>query len=379
MPQTLRLRALEAEVDVNCPDELVPTVRAQWSRCLVARPQGEAGETIDLLPAYVGEGEAARHRVEYALASQVTFAGIRQQMGRRLMLHAAGVVDPETQRLAILVAESGTGKTTAALNLCADGMSYLTDETVALDQQHRALAYPKPLSFVIDASNPHAKEQHGPDALRLTVADDGPAARLLVLLDRDPARTEPPALEQVPLVEGLLALVPQTSALPTLEHPLTALVSLAVAAGGVRRLRYREVTEAIPLIERALAESEPQQVVPRVHRSTGPAPDAYQQHDPNRLAPQVPADGAALLVRGPFTEALEDDDEVVVLLGAVPVHLRGPGAVLWLATEEPQELTTLVKECVRVFGDPGDADDLVRDVADQLLAYGLLELADKPG
>ncbi|CAG7571806.1 hypothetical protein FB554_0073 [Barrientosiimonas humi] len=374
MPQTLRLRALEAEVDVICPDELLATVRAQWSHCLVTQPLGEAAETIDLAPAYVGEGEEARHRVEYALASQVTYAGIRQQMGRRVMLHAAGVVDPATQSLAILVAESGTGKTTAALNLCGDGMSYLTDETVALDDRHRALAYPKPLSFVVHSGSAHAKQQHGPDELGLTVADDDATARLLVLLDRDPTHVGPPVLEDVPLVEGLLSLVPQTSALPTLEHPLSALASLAVATGGVRRLRYREVTEAIPLLEQALADSTPLPVAPVVHRPAGPPPDPYQQHDPHRPAPQVPADG--MLVRGPFTEALEDDDELVVLMGAVPVHLRGPGAVLWLGTEEPQQLATLVKECVRVFGDPGDADSLVRDVATQLMTYGLLEAAN---
>ncbi|AKU19219.1 hypothetical protein VV02_22850 [Luteipulveratus mongoliensis] len=322
---------------------------------------------MDLTGRLVAEDGA--DQTEYRVTTRVTQAGIEAQSGHRLLLHAAGAADPQTGRTMVLVAESGTGKTTAAARLCRT-LGYVTDETVALSEDLVALPYAKPLSVVIDASDPYDKSQHGPDELGLVPCPTQPEVALLVLLERVPDRNEPPHLEPVRLLDALVALIPQTSALPRLTRPLQRLAALAEATGGVRRLHYRDIEDATQLLVDTLQTSEPMAVDRTAHPPT--ASQALDETYAEAQPTDVRIDPTALLTRGAYTDAVEADGEVLVLIGASPIRLSGLGATIWLATAEPVGIEDLIRRCVSDHGSHPDARRLIEDAIGELAAYGLL-------
>ncbi|MGD3860664.1 hypothetical protein QT580_22560, partial [Xanthomonas citri pv. citri] len=140
-----------------------------------------------------------------SLTTAVTLAGIERHRGRSLMFHAAGLADPVTGGTAVLVAASGTGKTTAARRLGHD-LGYVSDETVCVDAADLGIApYPKPLSVVRGPGEP--KEQVSPDDLGLRPLRGPAALRALLLLERDPAQEHPHVTDPLPLVTALATLV----------------------------------------------------------------------------------------------------------------------------------------------------------------------------
>ncbi|MDA4829615.1 hypothetical protein PE182_11000, partial [Kocuria rhizophila] len=183
-----------------------------------------------------------------SLTTAVTLAGIERHRGRSLMFHAAGLADPVTGGTAVLVAASGTGKTTAARRLGRD-LGYVSDETVCVDPADLGIApYPKPLSVVRGPGEP--KEQVSPDDLGLHPLRGPAALRALLLLERDPAQEHPHVTDPLPLVTALATLVPNISALPALPRPLRTLVRAIDACGGVRAVRYREIDDVAAHVHR---------------------------------------------------------------------------------------------------------------------------------
>lgn len=365
MQDELRLSALGASVTVLAPPLLRDRLASQWARCQASEAAYDARPVLVELPAWSGEIDE-RDVIEYTLASRVTYLGIREQTGRRLMLHAAGLADPETSRTAVLVAASGTGKTTAAARL-GQRFGYVTDENVSLDADLTVLPYPKPLSVVIAAEDPLHKSQHGPDELGLLPCPPSPTAGLIVLLSRD--GSVEPVLEPVAPMDALLELIPQTSALPSLERPLQRLVELLAQTGGAGRLRYREIDAAGDLLAEALAASAPVDLGARAHPPVAQPDDLYGE-----VAAEPGGDirADAVLIRGAYVDAVEIEGEVLVLVGATPVRLSGLGASLWLASAEPQSLGDLVEVCRVEHGEHPDAESLVRDAVQSLQSYGLL-------
>ncbi|MDF8264701.1 hypothetical protein [Luteipulveratus flavus] len=347
MNEVVRIETLEAVVDVLAEPTTVRRLRQQWSRCLTGPASAAPDLVVDLTGALTTEESA--DETEYRVTTRVTRAAIDAQRGRRLLLHAAGVADPVTGRMLILVAESGGGKTTAAAVL-GRRLGYVTDETVALDDDLTALPFPKPLSVVRRGDDPYDKSQHGPDELGLLPAPARPTAAAVMLLARDPERDEPPALEAAHVLDGLLALVPQTSALPEIDRPLSRLAALIERTGGIRRLRYREVADAADLLSDVLGEvrATPPSVV--AHPPTTPRP-GYPYAPPRPFTGPVPP----TVQRADYTDAVESAGDVVVLVGANPYRLTGPAARLWLAAGRP-------------VPSPGE-------VARELLALGLLRPA----
>ncbi len=61
-------------------------------------------------------------------------------------LHAAGLVEPRSGRLVVVVGTSGSGKTTTSLEAVAAGWGYLSDELVSLWPDGAVSGYPKPLT-----------------------------------------------------------------------------------------------------------------------------------------------------------------------------------------------------------------------------------------
>ena len=178
------------------------------------------------------------------LSQQVTLAAIEAARGRAWMLHAAGIATPDGQ-VVVLVGPSGRGKTTASRALGA-AYGYVSDETVAIDDDGRVWPYRKPLSVIEDSAAP--KTQLPPSALGLLPL---PGAELrvaaIVLLDRDAGHPETPVIEVTDVGDALAGLVSQTSFLHDQPAALRFISALATATGGIRTVKYREA-ETLPAV-----------------------------------------------------------------------------------------------------------------------------------
>lgn len=362
-PELIDVFGAIVAVEVDAVDR--ERIRSQWSRCLAGADQPADAE-VPL------REHTENHRRDYQLATELTLAGIRQSAGSRLMLHAAGVADQATGAVIALVAPSGTGKTTAAHWLCSNGFGYVSDETVAIDRDLTVTAYPKPLSVVIDPAEPTHKRQEGPDALGLLTAPAQLHLSMIVVLQREPDAGEP-EIEQLPLTEGLLALIPQTSALPAMDQPLGTLADLVVSAGGVLRLRYRDIDQTADILRSALATPrETPELVDRLHPEPGAdLPDMYD------AAPAAPAPTGNLslestVTRLPYTDAIAVDQSIVVLVGSSTVVLDGLGSTIWRHCDHPSAAAALVEHCRHEHGDHADATHLVLDAIEVLHSSGLL-------
>lgn len=377
----LRLHAGGVQVCVVVPAEHAERLTHQWSWCLAPLPRDETSsppapsETLDVRPAYDTDGGGTPDLVaaDYAVTQMVTAALVEALVGSRLMLHAAGVTHPE-HGLLVLVAPSGTGKTTAARALAQRGLGYLSDETVVLDAEGRAHPYPKPLSVVLDGDAPSRKQQHSPDDVGLAPPTLPARASRVVLLERDDDHQGPPELSAAPTLDALVDLIPHSSALARLEQPLTWLVDLLDRCGGAFRLRYREVLETVPLLTTLLEEA-PLTPTPTAAVTTiRPQPEErWGELDPQ--VGSVDAELPPLLRRERFLEAADDGAALLVLVGMMPALLGALGRTIWLTAAAPRSLDELRRACVEQHGDVTDAAALVDDAVRELLRHGLLRSA----
>lgn len=156
------------------------------------------------------------------------------------MLHAGAVSDPLTGRSLVFVAAGGTGKTTLS-RLLGKRLGYVTDETVGIDASGTIHPYPKPLS-VRRADEPAIKDELSPDTLGLLKAPLSPHVGRVILLDRQP-ELDGVQLTDQPFMDGLFALVEQSSSIGKLEHPLNRLEGLIDSTGPVVRVSYSEATQ----------------------------------------------------------------------------------------------------------------------------------------
>ncbi|GAB3587959.1 hypothetical protein [Calidifontibacter terrae] len=337
-------------------------LREQWSRCLV--------DDTRLHDATVRHEPGSALERDYPLSTAVTLAAITAQAGRTLMVHACGVADPTSGRVATLVAASGTGKTTAARTLATAGLGYVSDETVAIDAEGTVRPYPKPLSRVVDPQQPYRKEQLSPDELGLAAP---PSGRLVpgpfVLLRRDPLRTAGPTLAPIDLIDGMLDIIPQTSALPSMATPLATLAGVLAAGGGAFALDYAEFSQCTELIRDLLAQSS--EIASDVEHLP-PSPKLRLSGEPAPL----PGEDALLpgveLRRAVYTDAVMRDGRVLTLHGPRVSLLGGIGTILWLASERFTSLSHLRDLCVAEAGDHPDADRLVGAAALELFRNGTL-------
>lgn len=255
---TLRLRGTERAT-------LVDTVRAAWERCLAPVPEAVDGGTLDVVLDAPDADPADRHAaiaagavagttladVMHQLSPAVTLRLIESRAGSLMMLHACALAHPTTGRTAVLVAPSGTGKTTLARTL-GTTFGYLTEETAGIDASGRLVPYPKPLSVIPVPGDP-VKDQLSPAACGLAPVPSDPRLGAVALLERSPDGPEVPEVTSEPTVRALATLAGQTSYLTRVERPLHALVATIEQGGGLRRVRYRESASLAPLLEEWLA------------------------------------------------------------------------------------------------------------------------------
>jgi ABC-type glutathione transport system ATPase component len=216
-------------------DKLAAQAKEAWERCLVSTPASEPAHHIrvfvgaDLRPARDEAAVSApSHEAAMEMLSQaVTLAGVTRSAGELLMLHAAGLADPDTGRTAVLVGPSGMGKSTATKALGRE-WGYVSDETIAVTAAGDLLAYPKPLSLIEDG---RWKRQASPASLGLLHAPAALRPACLVLLDRRAGGAG--TIREVPLTEAVARAAEQTSYLGDLEGPLQRVAAVVREVGCV--------------------------------------------------------------------------------------------------------------------------------------------------
>lgn len=243
MSEPVRLRAIGVETSIVCEgreaDTLVKEVRRAWDRCLVAPDEPLAEPEITMTVTLDETDDTAVRVALDHLTTRVTQDALARRVGQLWLLHACAIADPRTGATIVLVAPSGTGKTTAARTL-GQRWSYLTDETAAIDAEGRLTPYPKPLSLLVDGRRP--KDQISPSELGLLPAVDRPRLAAIALLHRDP-EFDGVEVSDVRMVEGLALLAEQTSSMHLLPRPLHHVAGLVGDVGGLRRLRYAEASD----------------------------------------------------------------------------------------------------------------------------------------
>ncbi|HET7762435.1 MAG TPA: hypothetical protein VFL46_08755 [Phycicoccus sp.] len=329
---------------------------------IVARRHRDGAVEVDGAVHRVGDED-----VPYVISRAVTLASIRRRTGQCLMLHAAGLAAPDGSTVA-LVAASGTGKTTAGLTL-GRTLGYVSDETVAVEADLTVRAHPKPLSVVTDPRRPLVKHERSPDDLGLRPAP--PDLRLVatVVLERDPDATEP-VLEAIGLVEAATLVLPQTSALPSLDRPLDRLAGVLAAGHGPWRLRYAEIGDCADLVAGLAAGHAP---------GGTPGGVAWEWVDGRGRPDPGPSSAAALgpesvVRRAAFDDALVSDGSVLVLRDRVPTTLPGLAATLWRRLERPTRVPALVETATAALGPHPDAEAIVLDTVRVLHDGGLVVL-----
>ncbi|WP_454699229.1 hypothetical protein [Arthrobacter humicola] len=292
------------------------------------------------------------------LTSRLTVAAILENAGEFMMLHACGVASPETGAVVALVAKSGTGKTTAA-SVLAGTYGYVTDETVAIGPDGSVVPYPKPLSVKQGPGAP--KRQVGPDELGLLPVPAKPFIQSIVLLNRvapDQEAHQEPTLHQLPLADGLLALIPDSSSQAEIDEPLQSLCRLIDRVGGVWQVTYSEAGD----LPAALAP------LFRKQRRSKPVWETRTPEEPESGA--IP-DGWIRRVEP--KDAVAVDGDLLVMLEAEIVRLSGIGPAIWEATASAVPLDRLTEQIGDVHGRPEDYRAAVAAATGQLIAKSVLE------
>lgn len=238
-------------------DELDSLLRQAWSRCLDV-PAEREGEPISLTLAAASPAASQLTRGGSSLSADeaerlmvratqsITGSVIAAQAGNLLMFHAGSLSHPATGASVVFVAPGGTGKTTLCRTL-GRHYGYLTDETVGIEQGGRIMPYPKPLSIRTDPTSYH-KNEHSPDELGLAVAHPRPYVARVILLARDDHHKDVPEWEELPLLDAIAALAPETSSLSELGQGLRRCAELIDATGPVLRVRYSEAESLTGLV-----------------------------------------------------------------------------------------------------------------------------------
>lgn len=313
----------------------------------------------------------------YTFSGLMTVRSLTAQAGRVTLLHSAALALPETGATVLLVAESGTGKTTAAKEL-GRHLGYLSDETAAIDADGIVIPHPKPLSVIPGPGEP--KIEMAPDEVGLLPPPAvQPWVAATILLQRSPTSPGPLDLTPVDLPTALSEVIPQSSSVPVHDEPLPTLANVLTAGAGTFRLRYVEIIDAIGMILELLRGVAPgdhrprdwERIAPSADRRTGPWSPSPAWTRPN-------ADFDGPLERAPWRDALRDieTESIFVLNAHQPTKLMGLGATVWTLCESPQTPAQLLDEVIAQHGSHPQAADLVRQTIATLAAEGLLRAAD---
>ena len=338
--------ALGVPIGIPVTGDAVDRLRGQWSRALTdAAPV----TVVDLTDLTDNGTDDVVH--DYAITSRVTMAALEATAGQRINLHAGAVADPEGRALA-LVGASGTGKTTAVRQL-AGRLGYLSDETTSIDDTLAVHPHPKPLSVIPDGGSPHHKQSLSPDELGLVRPPAQAWLHRIVLLHRG---EDDDGLVPLAPAHAIAEMVTQSSSLALLDHPILRLADTIDACGGAWALHYREFADWIDDLVHLL-DVEGQPPAPRLH------------HHGVADVPDPPGD---TWTRAPWRDAVEYDDELVLMVDDRVHVLAGLGVLIWLALEVPCSATELVARAQELWGEHPEAPGLVSDALALMTEEGMI-------
>lgn len=285
--------------------------------------------------------------------SLVTLALIELNVSRGLLFHAAAGTDAHG-RAFLLVGPSGAGKTTAIAHF-ARSTSYLTDETAFVDAQADVLPYPKPLSVVREDGG---TTQKAPADLGLAVSAHGrfPLRRVLILERYGTGTKREPRTTRLSTAEGIMAVVPELSALSGHPAPLVALARLSRHVGGFERLSYSDVHDIDP-------NSGPP-ITPPLE-----AVDSAFVLPPRR---RHVVTGAGLL-QAPVDDAIDVSGVILVAQKGEVKALSGIARTIWQETSEPATQDHLLSVLRDAHGRVPDDESHFRRVVEGLVDGGILE------
>ncbi len=223
-------------------------VRDAWRDAAVESPDSDARTVTVSFEPGADVHSPDINEIMHTLSPTVTREVIGAQAGRLVMLHAAALANPRTGAAAVLVAPSGTGKTTAAMTL-GRTLAYLSDETAGITEGGDVLAYRKPLSVI---ESPLFKTQRAPSEMGLITEANAGRLAALYILERDHEHQGFPVVVALDTIDALAELAPQVSFLGKFDRPLQRLADLLHRAGGAKRVTYRDAEELAPLLARDL-------------------------------------------------------------------------------------------------------------------------------
>ncbi|MGO4599357.1 hypothetical protein [Terrabacter sp. 2RAF25] len=243
------VRALDVVVRIDLGDPgLLPAIEQAWHLCLAEDHEPDA---VVRVPDHDGTPDSVARSLQL-LTQSVTLAAIGARAGRDVMLHAGGLSHPVTGASIAYVAPGGTGKTTVTTTL-GRGRGYLSDETVAVRCDGAIVSYPKPLS--IRRPDGGIKDETAPGALGLAAACPEPWLAGIVALRRDLAPGSPIDVVDVPILDALVMLAPESSSLARLDGPLRRLADVVEMGGGLRLVHFAEARQLEPLVAGVLGRS----------------------------------------------------------------------------------------------------------------------------
>jgi hypothetical protein len=242
------VEALGVRIRIDAEPSLAAELRHAWAACLLA-DDAAPDEVVDALA--LGYHAVDRSAVELLerITQAVTLRAVTARAGELLMVHACAVADPRTGAAVVCAGPSGMGKTTLA-SVLGKRWSYVTDETVAIDEAGAVLPYPKPLS--VRTAGAAGKHQVAPGDLGLNPATAPLRPVGVMLLDRRPEQ-EHAEVTDVRTAPAVALLAEHTSFLARLEHPLRAIADLLHQAGGLRRVQYADAEQLVPLVAERMA------------------------------------------------------------------------------------------------------------------------------
>ena len=194
-------------------------------------------------------------RLLQRLTQNITHAAIAARTGELLLLHAAALAHPRTGATAAFVAPGNTGKTTLCRAL-GPGRAYVSDETVGIRRDGTITPYLKPLS-TRRADWAGTKDEQPPGSAGLAAPGVTPWIAGVVVLSRDPGHTGPPVVEELDLLDAVVALTPESSGFMGTRAPLRWLADVLGRTGGARRAVYAEAASLEPLAAQICARSNP--------------------------------------------------------------------------------------------------------------------------
>lgn len=300
------------------------------------------------------------------LTTRLVHEGLEQLVGDRWLLHACALADPVTGACVVLVAPSGTGKTTASRTL-ARTLGYVTDETAVVERDGSMVPFPKPLSLLVDGTRP--KRQVAPGDLEMLPSPPAPWLARVALLARDPEATEV-RIEEVPTVEALAFLAEQTSSLHLLERPLETVASILHARGGLARLVYAESADLAPLVAGWLSEATPMAPV-----TASPAPVATDV--------ELPVLESGRVRRVAVRDEYHEDGEMSVLVEGRVLALSAMATLVLGAVNaagpDGMPVTDLEAFLAAEVGAPAELSisEALAPILDDLVTNALLERGDQ--